>query len=240
MKAALVCVMTACCVSIAFGLDGYGVNTTGGAGGTTVTVTDAATFKSYVETENTPYIIQVQGTIDLSAVGGYVDMRSNKTVRGIGENPTIIGELGFKNGKFNVIVERLTITNPNNWGEGNGLSIKEDVLNVFVTKCTFYDCVDGLLDYTRRSDWVTVSWCKFYFTGPGDSNNRVSLIGNDDSSTDDYGKLHITFHHNWYSTNCWQRIPSVRFGKAHIYNNYYDCPNNLYGVWSRIKAEDRL
>jgi hypothetical protein len=32
-------------------------------------------------------------------------------------------------------------------------------------------------------------------------------------------------------------LPSIRFGKVHIYNNYYNCPNNLYCVWSRIKAE---
>jgi hypothetical protein len=29
----------------------------------------------------------------------------------------------------------------------------------------------------------------------------------------------------------------VRFGRVHIYNNYYDCPGNLYCIWSRIEAE---
>lgn len=226
-----------CAASCSAGADGFGQYTTGGAGGATVTATTAAEFKAYVETVGTPLIVQVQGTLSLEPVGGKISFQSNKTVRGIGEAATIIGELGFKKFMSNVIIERLTITNPHDWGEGDGLSIKEDITHVLVTRCTIHDCVDGLADASRRSDNITISWCKFYFTQPGSSNNRVSLIGAGDSHLDDYGKLHVTFHHNWFGGNCWQRIPSVRFGKVHLYNNYYDCPNNLYGVWSRIKAE---
>lgn len=224
--------------TVTFGVDGFGKNTTGGDGGEIITVTDAAAFKKYVETINTPYIVQVRGTISLEAVGGFVDMRSNKTVRGIGKNQTIIGELEFKNGSSNAIIEKLNITNPQDWGEGDGLSIKEHVKNVFITKCTFYDCDDGCLDITRGSDWITVSWCKFYFTKLNTQKNRVSLIGNSDNAADDdEGKLHVSMHHNWFGSRCWQRIPSVRFAKVHLYNNYYDCADNLYCVRSRVKAE---
>jgi pectate lyase len=217
--------------------DGFGTNTTGGEGGTTVTVGNAAHFKGLVETAEVPYVVQVSGTIDLGSVGGRVSIRSNKTIMGVDPNAVIIGQLGFKKGSSNVIIERLTITNPEDYGEGDGVSVKEDISNVFITKCTFYDCGDGCLDITRRSDHVTVSWCKFYFTGPNGDKSRVSLVGSGDSATDDLGKLHITFHHNWFDTGCWQRIPSVRFGRVHIYNNYYSCPGNLYGIRSRIQAE---
>lgn len=221
--------------------DGFGQYTTGGAGGETHTVTTAADFKSYVETVGTPYIVQVQGAIDLNSVAsGKVSIQSNKTIRGIGENPTIIGSLAFKKGSSNVIIERLNITCPTaSYGEGDGISVKEDINNVFITKCTVHDCWDGLVDVTRRSDWVTISWCNFYFSVPDNNNhNRVTLIGSsDDPSPPDEGKFHITFHHNWYGQYCIQRIPSVRFGRAHIYNNYYSFSNNIYGVWSRIKAE---
>lgn len=217
--------------------DGFGERATGGEGGQTVTVEgNPAMFASYVESES-PYIVEVKGIIDLSRAGGKVRIRSDKTIRGTGDKPTIVGELGFKNGSSNVIIEGLNITNPNGTGEGDGLSIKEDITDVFVTECTFYDCLDGCLDITRRSDRVTVSWCKFYFSEPQEKGNRVMLVGNSDDSTDDAGTLQITLHHNWFGANCRQRIPSVRYGKVHLYNNYYDCAGNMYGLWSRIKAE---
>jgi pectate lyase len=152
-------------------------------------------------------------------------------------NVTITGQLGFKKGSSNIIIERLNITNPGLYGEGDGISLKEDINDVFITRCTFYDCKDGCLDITRRSDRITVSWCKFYFTAPNSNQSRVSLIGSSDDATDDLGRLHITFHHNWFSSLCWQRIPSVRYGRVHIYNNYYNCTGNLYCIRSRIQAE---
>ncbi len=225
-------------VSASYGADGFGQNTTGGAGGATVVVTTPADLKTYAETVNTPYIIQVSGTLDLASIGGKISIQSNKTIEGIGTNPTIIGMLGFKKGCSNVIIQRLTIRAPQGYGEGNGIAVKEDITNVFITKCTIYDCYDGLVDITRRSDNVTVSWCKFYFTQPM-NNQRVSLIGSSDSATDDLGKLHVTFHHNWFGALCMQRIPSVRFGRVHLYNNYYHCTGvqTLYGVWARLYSE---
>lgn len=218
--------------------DGFGQNATGGAGGITVTVTTPQEFLAFVETVDTPYIIQVSGTIELAyADNGRVRIQSNKTLRGIGENPTIIGSLGFKNDCSNVIIERLTITCPKDYtSEEDAISVKERITNVVITKCTLYDSWDGLLDVARKSDWVTVSWCRFFYTSNLGNNNRVSLVGNTDSSGDE-GTLHVTFHHNWFGSMCMQRIPSVRYGRGHIYNNYYNCPGNLYCIWSRLHAE---
>ncbi|HOK96783.1 MAG TPA: hypothetical protein PKW71_11720, partial [Anaerohalosphaeraceae bacterium] len=237
-KEAAVFIVLLFAASAGAAVDGFGQYTTGGAGGQVVTVSDAAQFRTYVETPNTPYVIQVSGTLELSgADSGRVRIQSNKTIRGIGDNPTIIGSLGFKNDCSNVIIERLTITCPKDYtSEEDGISIKERITHVVVTRCTLYDCWDGLLDVARRSDWITVSWCKFFFTYRNSNNNRVSLVGNTDSSGDE-GTLHITFHHNWFGDLCMQRIPSVRYGRAHIYNNYYNCPGNLYCIWSRLYAE---
>lgn len=233
---AMLIIVTA--VAAALGADGFGSKTTGGKGGKTVTVTDARALQEYTDYSDTPYIIEIQGTIDLSPVGGYLDLRSNKTLRGVGEKPTIIGELGFKSASTNVIFENLNITNPKGAGGGDGISIKEHIQDVIVTHCTFFDCEDGCLDITRGSDWITVSWCKFYFTEPNSHKSRICLIGNSDNAADDdEGKLHITMHHNWFGPLCWQRIPSVRFAKLHLYNNYYNCKNNLYCLRSRIKAQ---
>jgi pectate lyase len=220
-----------------FAADGFGENATGGEGGNIVVIDSAADFKELVETPDVPYIVHISGSIDLGSVGGTVRIHSNKTILGVDPNATITGQLGFKKGSSNIIIEQLNITNPGIYGEGDGISLKEDINDVFITKCTLYDCEDGCLDITRRSDRITVSWCKFYFTAAGSDQSRVSLIGSSDNATDDLGKLHITFHHNFFGTLCWQRMPSVRYGRVHIYNNYYNCPDNLYCIRSRIHAE---
>lgn len=73
---------------------------------------------------------------------------------------------------------------------------------------------DGLLDITRQSDLVTVSWNRF------SQHDKTMLIGSSDSQTADAGKLRVTLHHN-----LWERIkeraPRVRYGQVHVLNNLY-------------------
>jgi len=132
-------VLLFCLTATVIAADGFGVNTTGGEGGTTVVVDNAADFKELVETPDVPYVVRLSGSIDLSLVGGRVSIRSNKTIQGMDPNATITGQLGFKKGSSNVIIERLNITNPDDYGEGDGISLKEDINDVFITKCTFYE-----------------------------------------------------------------------------------------------------
>jgi pectate lyase len=238
-------VFTVCLFCFVFpvsGADGFGQYTTGGAGGTVVTVSNAADFKTYVES-NEPYIVQVSRTIDLAGIAyGTVYIRSNKTIRGIGSSPTVIGNLRFLNDSSNIIIERLNITNPYPGEQYDGISIRDRITNVFITQCTIYDCGDGGLDITTASDYITVSWCKFYYNDPApDPTHRyVNLIGNDDGYTNDRGKLHITFHHNWWAARCLERMPRVRFGRVHVYNNYYGCSNNSYCAGVGVESEIRL
>jgi|GEM_PF-546264 len=216
--------------------DGFGQFTTGGEGGTVVTVTTAADLKSYVESDPA-YIVRVSGIIDLGSVGGKVNLKSNKTVEGAGPGAGIVGQLAFHNPASNVIIRRLTVTNPS-YAEGDGVSVKDEITNVVVTKCTFYDCGDGCVDVSNASDYVTVSWCKFYYTAAQTEHRSTNLIGSSDSATEDMGKLHVTFHHNWWSAGCDQRMPSVRYGRAHCYNNYYDSAGNqFYCIRTRLYAE---
>ncbi|HMP84121.1 MAG TPA: hypothetical protein PKA41_15595, partial [Verrucomicrobiota bacterium] len=108
-----------------------------------------------------------------------------------------------------------------------------------IDHCTIVDGTDGSLDMAAGADYVTVSWCKFYYTAnPPDPNHKfVSLLGGSDGESSSRGALHVTFHHNWWSTNCTERMPSVRFGRVHCYNNYYNAPGNNYCVRTRIEAE---
>lgn len=73
---------------------------------------------------------------------------------------------------------------------------------------------DGLLDITRASQFVTVSWSHFRH------HDKTALVGGGDRHTDDAGRLQISYHHNrWQDTR--ERSPRVRYGQVHLANNLY-------------------
>lgn len=77
-----------------------------------------------------------------------------------------------------------------------------------------YKYYDGLLDIKSGSDFITLSYNRFY------NHNKAMLVGATDS---DDGKYDITFHHNhikWVQ----QRMPRVRNGQVHVLNNLYEGP----------------
>jgi pectate lyase len=206
--------------------DGYGRNATGGAGGANVTATTAAQLKTYAESSTT-YTITVSGTIDLGA-SGRINLKSNKTLKGANSSATIKGTINLSSVN-NVIIQNLNISaNTGAAAANDGISINAST-NVFVTKCTIYDCTDGNLDIAKGSDLITVSWCKFYYTR-NNGHNFSNLVGSSDTDT---GGYRITFHHNWWSTGCKQRMPADRFGPCHMYNNYWDCAGNDYCTTAR-------
>ncbi|WP_297088058.1 Ig-like domain-containing protein [uncultured Draconibacterium sp.] len=204
-------------IAVADGYAGY-KGTTGGGNATPITVSTAAEFRAAVSGDS-PAVIIVNGRLNT----GTVSIGSNKTVVGVDENAGLYGGT-IKIGGSNYIIQNLTLG-----------PASDDVLEVsgatkvFITKCTFHDSSDELCSIVRQADYVTVSWSKFYFDNP-DGHSFAHLIGNSDSSTSDRGKLHVTLHHNWYTDGVRGRMPRVRFGHVHIYNNYYNSPGNGYCV----------
>jgi pectate lyase len=223
-----------------FEMSGYATlngGATGGAGGATVTVSNFTDFNTYVGNNTTPYIIQVLGTINLG--GSNVRVRNNKTIIGLGTNATLVGDLKV-DGNNNVIIRNLNFTNPDGAGDNDGLTL-QDCLNVWVDHCTFYDGKDGNLDITHGADWITVSWCRFFYTNPGASHRFSNLVGHSDNNAgEDAGKLHVTFHHNWWGQYVHERMPRVRFGRIHSYNNYFNSPGNNYCFRVARDAEVRI
>jgi pectate lyase len=74
---------------------------------------------------------------------------------------------------------------------------------------------DGLVDIVRGADYVTVSWNRV------EDHDKTMLIGNSDSAAaEDAGRLRTTVHHNYF-LGAKQRLPRVRFGQVHVYNNRY-------------------
>jgi pectate lyase len=225
--------------SSAFAADGYATingTTTGGQDGPTVTVTNLADFLKYVGT-NIPYNVQLQGSISSPT---NINVKSDKTILGLGTNATINGTV-YLSGASNVVVRNLFITNPSDDdGDGtddeDGITVVNTAHHVWIDHCTFYDCLDGEADITKASDFVTVSWCKFLYT-TNSGHNFVNLIGGDDGDTGDRGRLHVTFHHNWWSTLCHERMPRVRFGRIHSYNNYFNAPGNNYCIRAALESE---
>ena len=106
-----------------------------------------------------------------------------------------------------------------------------------------YEHRDGLVDIVNQADDITMSYNVFEW------HNKAILIGNSDAKTADDGKLNVTLHHNYFH-NLVQRAPRVRFGKVHVYNNYYqtDDENGAYryayslgvGKNSKIYAENNV
>ena len=73
---------------------------------------------------------------------------------------------------------------------------------------------DGLVDITKQSNFVTVSWNQFL------RHDKTTLVGSGDGQVLDEGTLKVSFHHNrWQDTK--ERAPRVRYGQVHAYNNLH-------------------
>ncbi|WP_165310082.1 pectate lyase family protein [Vibrio ziniensis] len=77
---------------------------------------------------------------------------------------------------------------------------------------------DGLVDVTSGSTQITLSYNHFK------NHDKTNLLGGSDTPDrdDGYGPgaIDVTFHHNYWQ-NVGQRLPRVRYGRVHVYNNYY-------------------
>ncbi|MFF4726851.1 polysaccharide lyase family 1 protein [Streptomyces mirabilis] len=193
---------------------GFGAGTTGGGGAAAVTVSTLDAFKAAV-TGDTAKVVRVNGLITL---GGQVDIGSNTTVLGVGSASGFTGG-GLRLKKVtNVVVRNLNISKP--LKPADGITVQAST-KVWIDHNAFSsdrdhgkDYYDGLLDINHGSDYVTVSWNTFK------DHYKGSLVGHsDNNASEDTGHLRVTYHHNWFD-NVNSRIPSLRFGTGHFYDNY--------------------
>jgi pectate lyase len=215
---------------VGFGNNGTTV-TGAGPNAPSVIVTTGEELNNYSDS-NSNIVIYVSGTLQISGMSTHV--RANKTIIGLGTNAILEGGGLYLYKSTNVIIRNLTIRDSTE--DNIGLHYSS---SVWIDHCTLYDSTDGNIDLTQESDNVTISWCKFFYT-VNSGHDFVNLLGASDGETGSIGKLRVTFHHNWWSTLCTERMPSVRFGRAHVYNNYYNAPGNNYCVRSRLYAECRV
>ncbi len=99
-----------------------------------------------------------------------------------------------------------------------------------------YQRHDGLVDVTNESDFVTVSWNLMA------NHDKAMLIGSSDGATVDRGKLRVTLHHNLFH-DLGQRVPRVRYGQVHVFNNQYTLTNagaQTYGYSWGVGIESQI
>lgn len=189
--------------------------TGGGSGEPTVIVTNDSEFKSAMASRG-PKVIGVKGKL-----GGQMAITaSDKTVIGIGTDAQIDG--GFRmSGSNNIIFRNMTFS-----GGKKGQSI-DDAFELSGSTCfwfdhnTFRDGGDGNHDLVRGSDYITNSWNKYYYTKKH-GHMLSNLIGNKNNNAgQDGGKLKITFYGNYFGAGIQSRSPRVRYGKVHLFNNYW-------------------
>jgi pectate lyase len=218
---------------------GYGqATTTGGGTNTPIVVTDIATLRTLAG-DSTPRVLHLSGTFVTGSSA--ITIANNKTLRGVDANVVIQGGIDI-NTKSNIIIQNLSIQ-ANGFGASPvDAAAARTTHHLWFDHVTFSDAGDGLLDLTVGSDFITVSWCKFFYTDPNNTHRLCSLVGNGSTSTTDTNKNNVTYHHNWFSDLVDQRMPRLLFGKGHIFNNYYNAPGNGYcigtGSWGSALVEN--
>jgi len=195
---------------------------------------------------------------------------SNVTIVGRGPRAQLVGASLTVRGSTNVIIRNLRLSDAYDcfpgWdpGDGSGAWNSQydnvwvvESTHVWVDHVTFddgahppaslperlgvkYEVHDGLLDITNNSDLVTVSYNRFV------DHDKTMLIGSSNTRYTDRGTLRVTVHHNVFDGTT-QRLPRVRFGQVHVYDNHYvlkDPDDFLYawgvGVESQLYAESNV
>ncbi|KAG9039081.1 hypothetical protein FRB95_012792 [Tulasnella sp. JGI-2019a] len=188
---------------------GYATGTTGGAGGSTVTVSTLAALTSAVAGD-TATIVLVSGTITGDA---FVKIGSNKSV--IGKTGASLVGVGLRVlSVSNVIIRNLKISKVlAATGDAIGIQASSGVWidhnELFSDRDHDSDYYDGLLDITHGSLGITVSYTVLH------DHWKASLVGHSDTNGAEDVAIRVTYHHNyWYSLN--SRLPVFRFGQGVI------------------------
>ncbi|PVF97225.1 pectin lyase-like protein [Serendipita vermifera] len=212
-------------------LEGYAAygGTTGGAGGSTTRVSTLSALTAAVAGDS-PKIVILTASLSGSAI---VKVGSNTSLYGASGSVTLTG-IGIRIiNVSNVIVRNLKIAKVlADTGDAIGIQAAS---KVWIDHCDLSsdmshdkDYYDGLTDITHGATYVTVSWSYLH------DHWKTMLIGHSDSNSSEDTAMTVTVHHNYFK-NVNSRGPSFRFGKGHVFNNYYE--NMSDGINTRVGAQ---
>lgn len=203
---------------------------TGGALGDTVEAFSVADLQNFLGSDK-PYVVKFTGKLEGTET---IKITSDKTFLGYGDKSYLKGIELSVNEARNVIIRNITVSHvsPQDALEINGRS-----KNIVIDHCEFFsdrdhgvDFYDGLLDIKNESSFITISWTAFH------DHYKTSLISSGDQAVAD-SVIRVTYHHNYFY-NLESRLPSIRFGRAHVFNNYYKNCNTA--INSRMSAQVRV
>ncbi len=200
-------------------LVGFGRNTTGGKGGEVCwvnTLSDSGTgsLRSCAESSAAKWIrFNVSGTINLNSE---IQVKSNKTIDGRGQSITLNGHGLRLSYVSNIVIHNIAIRNvaPTGTGAtGDALHVARNVSNVWIDHVTLSGAPDELLDIGKEATDITVSWSRF------EKNGKAVLISWSPTEVKDT-IIRVTMHHNFFDSISERAPNKLRFGKAHVFNNY--------------------
>jgi pectate lyase len=216
--------------------DGFaatGGGTTGGAGGTTVTVSNQADLARYASASGA-YVIRVAAAINVSPIGTEIPVTSNKTIVGVGTSGQIVGGGFFLGaGTRNVIIRNLTIRDTRMAADDPGDDVydydgiqMDTADHIWIDHNLITRMNDGLIDSRKDTSYLTVSW---NVLAEGNKSFGIGWTTNVTSR--------MTIHHNWIH-HTGQRNPSTdNVAYAHLYNNYLQ---NVTGYGNYARGATRM
>jgi len=233
----------------AYGFAQYNYALTGGAGGTVVTVDNGADLQAALDSaanSNTPVTVYVDGTITDANNGGTgspieIKDMNDVSIIGVADRGEFDGIGILIRRANNVIIQNLKIHHVLTDGK-DAISIEGDndgstTSNIWIDHNELYstlsvdkDFYDGLVDSKRGAKNITISYNYLH------DHWKASLHGHTENDVDsDNTERLITFHHNRFE-NIESRLPLFRYGRGHLYNNYYNQISST-AINSRIGAE---
>lgn len=240
LKGAIALALSAATVHAAAAPIGYGAATTGGGSKTAVTVTSLADAQAkinaytggglvllYTGKFNYATITDVCAQWQKPAQTLEIKNKSDITIRGSADSTANFG-IHIVGNANNVIVQNMTIgllqggeaadsisIEGNSTGKPSNIWIDHNTIFASLTNCAGAGdaSFDGGIDMKKGANRITISYNHVY------NYQKVALNGYSDSDTLNAGSL-TTYHHNRFE-NVKSRLPLLRHGKAHIYNNYF-------------------
>ena len=216
--------------------------TTGGAAGQVVTASSYAQLKSYAEGA-TAYVILIQGSITNGANGGVINVKSNKSLVGVGSTAFLNGVGLNINGSSNVIIQNLRVslvgvttrtdtagvyTSVGDGGlpqiqvnGGDAISISGTANHIWIDHCELFSEDPALQTNKDLYDGlIDIKGQTAFITISWcylHDHHKGGLVGASD--TDLFADRKLTLHHNYYD-KVHLRVPMYRGAVGHFFNNY--------------------
>ncbi|MFP5391834.1 MAG: polysaccharide lyase family 1 protein [Gammaproteobacteria bacterium] len=239
LKSALVLAGLAVAAHASAGPVGYGAGTTGGGSKAPITVSSLSEAQAAINAyKGGGLVLLYNGKFNYSSICDVcaqwkkdaqtlqIKNKSDITIRGTNDSTANFG-IHIAGSASNVIVQNMTIgllpggdsadsisIEGTSSGKPNKIWIDHNTIFASLKECPGAGdaSFDGAIDMKKGAHHITVSYNYVH------DYQKVALNGHSDSDSTNSASL-TTYHHNRFE-NVKSRLPLLRRGKAHIYNNY--------------------